>query len=83
MTSAPKTIKPAEIAAVLAENVDSKQTITCYVGSNAAMPSTLLLVLPEAIKSRRTRLPFMKIVHLFLQEKTGDNFILKFLVTTI
>ncbi|MDQ1333226.1 MAG: Acetyl-CoA hydrolase/transferase family protein [Thermodesulfobacteriota bacterium] len=39
----------------------------CYVGSNAATPTTLIESLTDSIRAGQPRLPFMKMVHLLLQ----------------
>ena len=67
MISEPQTIKPEEIPEILAQKFSAEKAITCYIGSNAATPTASILALVGAIKSRRPRLPFMKMVHLLLQ----------------
>ena len=67
MNTQPKFITPGQIAGVIAEKFKSKDEITCYVGSNAATPTASLEALTDAIKLRRPRLPFIKMVHLLLQ----------------
>jgi len=63
----PKKISLEQIADVIATKFKAKQEIVCYVGSNAATPTASLEALTAAIKSRRPRLPFLKMVHLLLQ----------------
>ena len=67
MNTQPKIIAPDQIAGVIAEKFKTKDEITCYVGSNAATPTASLTALTDAIKLRRPRLPFLKMVHLLLQ----------------
>ena len=67
MNNQPTVITPDRIAEVIADRFNAKDEITCYVGSNAATPTASLEALTEAIKSRRPKLPFIKMVHLLLQ----------------
>lgn len=67
MNLEPRKITPDQIAAVIADRFKTEDEITCYVGSNAATPTASLEALTAAIKSRRPRLPFIKMVHLLLQ----------------
>jgi acyl-CoA hydrolase len=67
MSTQPKIIALDQIAEVIAEKFKTKDEITCYVGSNAATPTASLTALTDAIKLRRPRLPFLKMVHLLLQ----------------
>ena len=67
MNTRPKIIALDQIAGVIAEKFKTKDEITCYVGSNAATPTASLEALTDAIKLRRPRLPFIKMVHLLLQ----------------
>jgi 4-hydroxybutyrate CoA-transferase len=67
MNTQPKIITLDQIAEVIAEKFKTKDEITCYVGSNAATPTASLTALTDAIKLRRPRLPYIKMVHLLLQ----------------
>ena len=67
MNIRPKIITLDQIAEVIAETFKTKAEITCYVGSNAATPTASLTALTDAIKLRRPRLPFIKMIHLLLQ----------------
>ena len=67
MNIRPKIIALDQIAEVIAEKFKTKDEITCCVGSNAATPTASLTALTDAIKLRRPRLPFIKMVHLLLQ----------------
>jgi len=67
MNSQPKTITAGQIAGIIAAKFKGKNEITCYVGSNAATPTTSLEALTESIQSEQPRLPFIKMVHLLLQ----------------
>ena len=66
MNTQPKIIGLDKIAEVIAEKFKTKDEITCYVGLNAATPTASLTALTDAIKLRRPRLPFLKMVHLLL-----------------
>ena len=67
MIAQPKIIVLDQIAEVIAETFKTKDEITCYVGSNAATPTASLTALTDAVKLRRPRLPYIKMVHLLLQ----------------
>ena len=67
MNIQPKKITLNRIADVISEKFNTRDEITCYVGSNAATPTASLEALTGAIKSRQPRLPFIKMVHLLLQ----------------
>jgi acyl-CoA hydrolase len=67
MNTQPKTITADQIADVIAAKFKGKDELTCYVGSNAATPTTSLEALTESIQSGQPRLPFIKMVHLLLQ----------------
>ena len=54
MPAYPKTITADQIAEVIAAKFKRKDEITCYVGSNAATPTTSLEALTESIQSRTT-----------------------------
>ncbi|MBN1155561.1 acetyl-CoA hydrolase/transferase family protein [candidate division KSB1 bacterium] len=62
-----KTIKLDQIADVIHQKFKSKEQITCYLGSNAASPTASMEALTEAIRNRRPKLPFMKMVHILMQ----------------
>ena len=63
----PKKIALNQIAEILAETFRQEAEITCYIGSNAATPTASIKALTEAIKRRKPKLPFLKMVHLLLQ----------------
>jgi 4-hydroxybutyrate CoA-transferase len=67
MDAEPKKITLDRIARILSDRFKSHEEITCYVGSNAATPTSSIEALTEAIKARIPRLPFLKMVHLLLQ----------------
>jgi 4-hydroxybutyrate CoA-transferase len=67
MNTQPKTITADQIADVIAAKFKTKDEITCYVGSNAATPTTSLVALTQAIQSGHPRLPFVRMIHLLLQ----------------
>lgn len=67
MNLEPKQIMLDQIADVIFDMFKQKDAITCYVGSNAATPTASIEALTASIKSRRPKLPFMKMVHLLLQ----------------
>jgi len=67
MIHKPSVIKLDQIADVLAREFKGRETITCYVGSNAAVPTASLESLTAAVKARSPKLPYIRMVHLLLQ----------------
>lgn len=67
MNAQPKKITADQIAEVIAARFKTREEITCYVGSNAATPTTCLEALTASIQSGRLKLPFIRMVHLLLQ----------------
>lgn len=63
----PQIIPAHQLGDVIAAQFKGRKSINCYVGSNAATPTTLIESLACSIKSRKPRLPFMRMVHLLLQ----------------
>jgi len=63
----PEVIRCEDIAGVLAERFAGRETLTCYLGSNAATPTASMKALTEAVRRRQPKLPFLKMVHLLLQ----------------
>jgi len=67
MSPDPKTITLSQLPEIIASHFQHKSEITCYVGSNAATPTSSLEAVTAALKARSPKLPFMKMVHLLLQ----------------
>jgi 4-hydroxybutyrate CoA-transferase len=67
MTTKPRSIQLDDIGPIIAERFRTAETVTCYVGSNAATPTASLEALTETVKARQPELPFLKMVHLLLQ----------------
>jgi len=67
MTEPPQTLQPDQLGEVIADRFSDRESITCYVGSNAATPTTLIEALTDAVKAHTPRLPFVRMVHLLLQ----------------
>lgn len=67
MVHKPSVIKLDQIADILAREFKGRDTITCYVGSNAAVPTASLESLTAALKARSPKLPYIRMVHLLLQ----------------
>lgn len=63
----PEIIKVKQIADIIHERLLHQETVTCYVGSNAATPTASIEALSEALSSGNPKIPFMKMVHLLLQ----------------
>ena len=63
----PAVIKLEDVAEVISREFRHKETITCYLGSNAATPTACLDFLTAAIKAGEPKLPFIRMVHLLLQ----------------
>ncbi len=67
MIKKPKIIIAEQLCEVVAARFKGRKSINCYVGSNAATPTTLIEALASSIKAGKPRLPFMRMVHLLLQ----------------
>ena len=67
MVHRPEKIKLEQVATVISEKFKRKDSITIYVGSNAASPTASLEALTTAIKSESVNLPFLKMVHILMQ----------------
>jgi len=67
MIKTPQIIPANQLGEVIAAHFKERKSINCYVGSNAATPTTLIEALADAIKTGIPRLPFMRTVHLLLQ----------------
>ena len=67
MAYQPPVIQLNQLADIIAKEFKHKDTITCYVGSNAATPTASLEFLTAAVKAGSPRLPFIRMVHLLLQ----------------
>ena len=63
----PRKIALNQIGTMIAEAFKGKEEIVCYLDSNAATPTASIEALTEAIKSRKPKLPFIRMVHLLLQ----------------
>jgi len=67
MMHEPTVIRLDQFPDIIAEKFRNRESITIYVGSNAATPTASLEALTAAIKSVSPKLPFIKMVHLLLQ----------------
>lgn len=67
MNKEPETIHANQIADLISREFKKKESITCYLGSNAATPTTSIEALTQSIRSGTPSLPFIKMVHLLLQ----------------
>jgi len=67
MPIGPVTIKADQIADLISERFKGREAVTCYLGSNAATPTTSIEALTGSIRSGSPPLPFMKMVHILLQ----------------
>jgi acyl-CoA hydrolase len=63
----PTKITLDQIGTIIAESFNVQNEIVCYLGSNAATPTASIKALTQSIKSRKPKLPFIKMVHLLLQ----------------
>lgn len=63
----PKLINLKQIPELIVEKFKSKDTLTCYIGSNAASPTASLDAVTAAIKAGSPKLPFLKMVHILMQ----------------
>ena len=64
---APSVIRLDEIAGVIFDGFKNRKSVTCYIGSNAAVPTASLTALTDSIKSGSPKLPFLRMVHLLTQ----------------
>jgi acyl-CoA hydrolase len=67
MTHQPAVIKLGDIPDVIAREFPARDTITVYVGSNAATPTASLDAITAALKVGWPKLPYLRMVHLLLQ----------------
>jgi acyl-CoA hydrolase len=67
MARKPIVIKLDDIPDVIAREFPARDTITVYVGSNAATPTASLDTITAALKAGRPKLPYLRMVHLLLQ----------------
>jgi len=67
MKKTPQIIQADTLAEVIASHFAERESINCYVGFNAATPTSLIESLMYSIKSGSPRLPFMRMVHILLQ----------------
>lgn len=67
MMRTPQIIPADQLGAVIADHFRGQASINCYVGSNAATPTTLIESLTHAIRAGEPKLPFIRMVHLLLQ----------------
>lgn len=67
MPIGPVTIKADQIADLISEKFKGRDAVTCYLGSNAATPTTSIEALTRSIRSGSPSLPFIKMVHILLQ----------------
>lgn len=67
MAKTPQIISADQLGELIAARFKGRKSINCYVGSNAATPTTLIESLARSIKTESPRLPFMRMVHLLLQ----------------
>ncbi|HNT30518.1 MAG TPA: hypothetical protein PKL83_06225, partial [bacterium] len=67
MPAQPSLLALEGIGEVLAEHFRGRDTITCYLGSNAATPTASIEALTKAVALGKNTLPFIRMVHLLLQ----------------
>ena len=63
----PQTIIAEQLGEVIATGFKGRDSLNCYVGSNAATPTTLIESLTAAIKVGTPGLPFLRMMHILLQ----------------
>ncbi len=71
MVHHPTMIGLGEIAEVIAKEFPARDTLTVYVGSNAATPTASLEAITDALKAGWPKLPYLRMVHLLLQGKVS------------
>ena len=67
MLKMPSVIKLDQLADIISIRYRDKESITFYLGSNAASPTASMDALTGAVKSGSHKMPFMKMVHLLMQ----------------
>jgi acyl-CoA hydrolase len=67
MTHRPTVVRLSDIPEVIAQAFPARDTITVYVGSNAATPTASLDAITDALKAGWPKLPYLRMVHLLLQ----------------
>jgi 4-hydroxybutyrate CoA-transferase len=67
MPTSPVRIRADQIADLISERFKGRKSVNCYIGSNAATPTTSIEALTRSICSGSPPLPFMKMVHILLQ----------------
>ena len=67
MTHRPTVVRRSDIPEVIAQAFPARDTITVYVGSNAATPTASLDAITDALKAGWPKLPYLRMVHLLLQ----------------
>jgi 4-hydroxybutyrate CoA-transferase len=67
MTYQPPRIKLGDIPEILAREFPARDTLTVYVGSNAATPTASLDAITAALKEGWPKLPYLRMVSLLLQ----------------
>lgn len=73
MLRQPPVIKLDEIPDVLAREFPDRDTITVYVGSNAATPTASLDTITAPLKAGQPRLPYLRTVHLRHRRTAGTH----------
>jgi 4-hydroxybutyrate CoA-transferase len=71
MAHHPTMIGLGDIAEVIAKEFPARDTLTVYVGSNAATPTASLEAITDALKAGWPKLPYLRMVHLLLQGKVS------------
>ena len=67
MPTGPVSIKADQIADLISARFKGRDRVNCYIGSNAATPTTSIEALTRSIRSGSPSLPFIKMVHILLQ----------------
>lgn len=63
----PEVIKLDELGEVIFSKFKHKAEITIYLGSNAATPTSSIISLSEAIRQKKSKIPFIQIIHILMQ----------------
>lgn len=67
MTHRPTVVRLNDIPEIIAQAFPARDTITVYVGSNAATPTASLDAITGALKTGWPKLPYLRMIHLLLQ----------------
>ncbi len=66
MNTHPMTITLSQVGEMIQRHLGGRDSINCWIGSNAATPTATIQALTDAIKDPQMPLPFMRMLHILL-----------------